>query len=211
MIKVLLVISSLNIGGAETLVKNYLLNFDRKKIDATLLCLEHAGNSMYEMELDKNGVKVIYASKKMFNGSSNIFLKLMRRLRRYFVARRIIKAEKPDVIHGHLFVNDYIKFAHPAKKTVIFYSVHSDPKKLWEMDKIGCRRDFAAAKWLVKKYDMKFITLHCDMQKEINKMFDVGDSLLLNNGIDLVKYGNRGDGKAIRKEVGIPKSAFLRQ
>ena len=59
--KIMHVIHKLDIGGAQTLVKNYMLNFDNKKNDAVLLCLNHEDSSPYEKELSNRGIRVIYA------------------------------------------------------------------------------------------------------------------------------------------------------
>ena len=59
-IKVVQFISGMNIGGAETIVKNYCLLLDKEKMNLTLLCI-HNHHSMYDKELKNAGIHVIYA------------------------------------------------------------------------------------------------------------------------------------------------------
>ena len=57
--KVMQVIHGLNTGGAETLVKEYALNFDKSVIDVVVLCFEHFNDSPYEKQLKEKNIKVI--------------------------------------------------------------------------------------------------------------------------------------------------------
>ena len=59
MIKVLQFIHGLNMGGAETLVKEYALGLDKQKFDITVLCQERL-NSPWEKRLSDAGIRVIY-------------------------------------------------------------------------------------------------------------------------------------------------------
>ena len=122
------------------------------------------------------------------------------------ITKKIIRKEKPDIIHTHVLLNNYIKFANPSKNAKIFHTVHSEPSRYWPTNK---NKDFKAAKYLVKKYNMKFICLHEKMKNEINEMFNVKDSIVLNNGIDFSKYDNVTDKKIIREKLNIPTDSFV--
>ena len=207
--KIMHFIYGLNTGGAETLVKNYMLNFDRKKNKVVLLCLEHKKDSLYGEILEKNGIRIVYAADHVPSRKKHmIFGKLFNHCYRYMVVRRIIRKENPDILHTHLAVNTFVKFARPDSKMAIFHTVHAEPRKLWL--KSGWRqiRDFRAAKWLVKHYNMRFIALHDDMKNEINNMFNVNNTLVFNNGIDLSEY-HKKNGNSMRQELNIPERAFV--
>lgn len=45
--------------GAETLVKDYVLVFDKEKYDVSVMCYEHCG-SPYEAILRDAGINVVY-------------------------------------------------------------------------------------------------------------------------------------------------------
>ena len=56
--KIVQFIHGLNMGGAETLVKDYVLGFDKEKYDVSVLCYEHC-DSPYEAILRDAGIKVV--------------------------------------------------------------------------------------------------------------------------------------------------------
>lgn len=64
MIKVVHFIHGLNMGGAETLVKDYALLIDKNKFETIVLCLNHE-NSPYEKMLEESGIQVICLRDRM--------------------------------------------------------------------------------------------------------------------------------------------------
>lgn len=208
--KVMHVIHGLNTGGAETLVKEYVLGFNKDKFDVTLLCFEHIKESPYEKILKKNNIKVIYISDYMkYNNKKGILYKIINHFQKFILVKRIIRNENPEILHTHLPINRYIKFAKPKKKTKIFHTVHSAPKALWDFEIKARKKDFYAAKWLREKYNMTFICLHDEMKNEVNTMFNTNTSLVLNNGIDFSRFENAISKEEIRKKINIPNNAFV--
>ena len=209
MIKVLHFIHGLNMGGAETLVKDYALGLDKEKFDVTVLCYEHY-DSPYEILLRKAGIKVIYvcdSCKHVFK--NNLVNKIYSFMNRIMLIRKYIREIRPDVLHTHMQVNCYIRFSKPKKPIHIFHTVHNDPQKLWFTGSLKDKRDLQAAKWLVKRYNMRFITLHSKMCEEINRLFNVNNSIILNNGIELKKFYYEGDRENLRRKLKIPIDAFV--
>lgn len=208
MIKVLHFIYGLKTGGAETLVKNYLSNFDCKKFDMTLLCLEHTDESPYEKELKNSGIRMIFVEDYLLSNKKQLLsIKFFNRLYRYFILRKILATEHPDIIHTHLYTNHLVRSVFMKDWAIIFHTIHSDPKEIWRKKEAG--KDFLAAKWLVRNCDMRFIVLHERMRNEINKMFGVTNSIVLNNGVDIEKIKNAKNNKTTRKELGISDDAFV--
>lgn len=208
--KIMHVIHEMNIGGAQTLVKNYMLNFDNKNNDVVLLCFNHEDDSPYEKELLNNGVKVIYAQDySIIKRKKNAFTKLINHYYRYILVKRIIKKQSPDIIHMHLAVNRFIRFAKPKPGTKLFYTVHSEPKAIWRAGNRKSRAEFQATKWLIDNYGMRLIVLHKKMKEEVDEMFDIQNSIILNNGIDVDKIKSPKDSGLMRNELGIPKDAFV--
>ena len=207
--KIMQVVSTLTTGGAETLVKNYALNFNKKKFDVVILSFGHVKGTPYESLLKKNGIRVVYADEHSpFKNHFGVIARAFNYFYRYVTVRMIIKRENPDIIHIHMPVNARIKFARPNRNVTMFYTVHNEPKSIWFSGKFGRKRDFKAAKWLVKHYGMRFIVLHETMKKEVDRLFGVNDSRVLNNGVDVTLY--RNDNKeTMRKKLGIPEDAFV--
>ena len=208
--KIMHVIHGLNTGGAETLVKDYALNLDKSKFDIVILCFDHIKESPYEKLLKDNNIKVIYVCDYMkYYNKKCLLFKLINHVEKYHLIKKIIHKEKPDVLHTHLPVNSYIKYSRPTKGTKIIHTVHNEPKKLWNLNIKSRKKDFYAARWLVKKYNMSFITLHDEMRKEVNELFNVNNSVVLNNGISINRFNKSIAKEDIRNKLGIPNDCYI--
>lgn len=208
--KVLHLIHGMTMGGAETLVKDYFLLIDKEKFDVVLLCMTRHGTA-YEKLLEESGIRIIYVSdliERYVKRNCGVFGKVFRRFALYYYVKKIIRAEKPDVIHTHLTVNRYIAYAHPPKDTKIFYTVHSEPKVIWAKTLMR-QMEYRALCQLSRNYDLHFIALHDGMRREINEMFHVSNTLVLNNGIDFSRFENVQDKQLVRKKESIPEDAFV--
>ena len=211
--KVLLFISSLYPGGAETLVKDYALLLDKKKFSVTILCLVRL-NSEYEKLLMNSGIKVIFLQDYLLGRSSSLFCHccsefLWRFHFDYLFARWIVKKIKPDVIHAHLLVLRYLRRFDLKKIKKVFYTVHSEPDKYWHGKTKESIDEFVAAKWLVKNKNMQLIALQKAMQAELNAMFGVNNTIVVNNGIDFSRFFNADSAQVVRQKLNIPDNAFV--
>lgn len=209
MIKVMHLIHGLSTGGAETLVRDYCLNFDKNRFDVVLLCRGRHKESPYEKELREKGIRAIFVDDHYwFKHGSNLFTKTFRHFQQYIIIRQIIKKESPDILHTHLTENCFVKFARPKRGTIIFHTVHNEPRILWDKRR-SRQKDYRAAKWLVKNYHMRFIVLHEEMKEEINRLFGVANSIVINNGIEIEKFRKKTDRSSIEKELGIDKNSYV--
>lgn len=205
MIKVMHIIHGLNTGGAETLIKEYALKLDKNKFNVILLCFEHHYDSPYESLLIKNGINIIFIEDYLKHESNSILGKYLNKIQKYFLVRKIIKNEKPDVIHTHLLVNQYIKFANLKKTTKVFYTMHGEPERYKEIS----FKNYKATKWLVKKYNMKIICLHNEMEEKVKEMYKTNNTIVLNNGIDIIKYKRVKSKNDMRKKLNIPIDSYI--
>lgn len=204
--KVMHFIHGLSTGGAETLVKEYVLKIDRNKFDIVVLCFEHYNESPYEKILADNKIRVIYVSDYMLLKNKNNFIsRVIKHIERKLLVKRFIRNENPDILHTHLCVNSYVKFAKPSKRTKLFHTVHSEPSITWHGSKRK-RNDFKCAQFLVKNNGMRFIVLHDKMRKEVNELFNVDNSIVLNNGIDFFRFNKASinDKNLIKERLNIP-------
>ncbi len=204
--KVMHFIHGLNTGGAETLVKNYALLLDNNKFEVVILCFNHYKDSPYEKILEDNRIRVIYASDYMkLYGKKGLIFKIINHIQLYFVIKMIIHKENPDILHTHLQINKYVKFARPSKDTKIFYTLHGELQRYRENDS----KDFRVVKWLIKNYNMKIICLHKEMQEEVNSFLNTENTIVLNNGVDLSKFKNVKSRVQIQEELKIPENSFV--
>lgn len=205
--KIMQFVHALVMGGAETLVKEYSMNFPKTE-DVCVLCIERK-NTPYEALLKSAGIRVIYVSDyyKPYK-SKCLFGRIANYIKKNIVVRRIIRSEIPDVIHSHLELNAFIKNAKPPKSVKLIFTVHSEVDKHWNSSR-GRKRDLKAAKWLVKHYNMRFIALHERMRNEINELFGVNDTVVVGNGVDFSRFENLLTKEEKRNELSIPEDASV--
>lgn len=204
-LKVVQFIHGMNMGGAETLVKDYLLNIDKEKFDVTLLCYQRY-NSPYDDIVAKEGIKAIYMCDDILTwGKKGIIPKIVNHYAIYILTRKYIRKLMPDVIHIHLPLNSYIKFAKPKKNTHIVYTQHFDIQKLVN----AYKNDLRCLKWIIKKYPTDIIVLDDAMKEQMVRICNTNTVHVLNNGIDILKYQKTINVNKKRKEIGIPEYAFV--
>lgn len=111
MIKVMNIISDTNIGGAGKCIINFSKNFDSKEFE--IIVVLPKGSALVK-ELQGTKVKVIE-----IDGLKDKSLDL----KSYFKLRKIIKAEKPDIVHTHASSIARIA-ARFVKGTRVIYTRH---------------------------------------------------------------------------------------
>lgn len=205
MIKVIQFIHGFNMGGAETLVKDYALLLDAEKIDLNVLCLEKH-NSPWDKTLNENGIKVIYINEMLkYKDRMGIFFRIINGVQRLYLIKKVIKGINPDIIHQHLTLSKYLIFAKPKRETCFVYTQHFDVSRLTQNYKF----DIWATKKLIKKYKSLLIALNPEMQKDLKNVYKNTKCVIVNNGIDITRFYNVISTKEKRLELGIPENAFL--
>lgn len=204
-IKLVHFIHGLSMGGAETLVKDYALGLDKNKFDLTILCLNRFDSS-YEKILEEHAISIIYISDFMpFYKRKNIFFRIINRLQRYYFVRKQLRNLHPDILHIHLPLNLMALFAWLPKSTKIFYTHHFNFTSYQK----NYHNDIWALKHLIKRYPTRLIALNENMRGQLNKCFEVSDTVILNNAINLERFKYVKAKAQIRKELGIAQDAFV--
>ena len=202
-------ISSMNVGGAETMVKDYALLMDRSQFNTKIISLDKCSHSANEQVLEKAGIEIIYLSELRYPADArlNILQKIIRKAARYYDLRKIIKEEKPDILHVHLYIGDYLKLI-PAKKWGIklLYTVHNVPERFF--DPSGKEKEkysaFKEVKRLLKDEDLTLVALHKGMEQELRELFATEHVITVNNGINLDRFHKElYNREEIRKNLGI--------
>ncbi len=185
--KILQFIRSLTSGGAEKVVSDYVLNLNVNN-ECEISVFNHLENrSPIEDILDREKIEVHYLTDNISKKNScleKVFVFFMRR-------RRLVSYLKNndfDIIHVHLDLNKYWmlnkKFLENKK---LFHTVHNEPQKNFESG-LGSKIEKLCTKHLIKKYNMRLIALHEDMRIELNEMFGVDNTAVINNGIDMERF-----------------------
>lgn len=207
-IRVVQLIHGLNMGGAEALVKEYALRLDKNKFEVVILCYERLDSPYYKI-LEDADIPIIYACDSIPTwGKRDILSRIVNHFGLYFVLKKKMRKLKPDVVHNHLCLNRYIKFAHLPTSVRILYTQHFDVQN-WNK---RYNKDVLAVKFLLRHYRMKIIALSDEMRKKICDIFSNeynNDITVLKNGIDIKKFKQAKSKEEIRKELGIAKDAFV--
>lgn len=205
MIRVVYFIHGLNMGGAETLVKNYALLLDKSKFNVTVLCYTRC-DSPYETILQQNNIPVVYLCDEMpFYEKTGLIAKLVNRFQRYWLVRRELQRLDPDIVHFHLSLSDYVRFSGLKKSVKLFYTQHFSAE-VWKSENAS---DIQNLKWLMKHYQVQPIALNASMCDSMNKILQTDNTKILNNGVDLSEYSRQYDRNKKRMDLNIPQNAFL--
>ncbi|WP_175640165.1 glycosyltransferase [Metabacillus schmidteae] len=94
--RVLHVINSLDIGGAQTLLNDALPEFEKKGVQSEVFVLKRSTEGNFEQQLKNKGIKIIYSN------ISNIYNPLQ-----ILELKKVIKKRKYDIIHSHTFPSQY--------------------------------------------------------------------------------------------------------
>lgn len=211
MIRIVHFIDTLFQGGAETLVKDYARFLDKKKFNLTVLCLRRT-ESPYERIIESLNVNVIYIC-DYFGSCKTICGRVKNKLAKTFglyhlKIKKVLFDLQPDVVHAHLAVLRYLKYAD-LNSTKFFYTVHSEPLRYWHCSTSISKKEFKASCWLIKEKKLQLIALHNSMRVELNRLFGVDNTIVINNGIDFSKFSNVLTKEKSRKKLKIPKDAFV--
>lgn len=168
MIKVMMVIPTLSIAGAERVVTDLALNIDKTVFDVEIVVLFASTDTAYEKILKKNNIKITFLNKKIGFDVSVMF-KL----------RKLIKDKSPDVIHAHLNTLLYLSVIPRQYIGKIIYTVHN----LAEYEAYGLHLKYQ--KYIFKK--VKFVAISDKVNESINRVYG-NYGILINNGIDTSRY-----------------------
>ena len=197
---------SLTDGGAETLVKDYVLNIDKKRFDTAVFVDWKISSTANTRILTESGQLIFTAYPKyslFWRGINKFF-------RRFFLVRGIrktIKDFKPDVIHVHLDALTYLADLESALNGIkLLYTCHNTVEVMF----LDNKSEEVAARELLEKNNLRFIALHKEMAEDLNKFFNVNNTAIVNNGINLERFMSvRESQRDIRTQLGIPEDSFV--
>lgn len=187
-LRVLQVVPSFNVGGAEGLVLTYLRNFDSSCMDMKAVSFYLPSGSIYDEIINDEKLPVAYLNKK---GPLDItFVKQL---------KAEIESFNPDVIHTHMSALKYVVMAGTLGKP-IFHTIHSEV-----LTDAGIY-DRVVNRFLFKKYKVTPIALHEELRTAVNRYYGCTNTVVVSNGIDVDKFKN---GVSIRDELGISGDSFV--
>lgn len=187
-IKVMHLIWSLDLGGAEQVVMDLARKLNRTYFEPMVCCLNEKGR--FAPLLEQEGVRVVALHKKP-KFDPGLLSKLI----------GLIKEEKIDLIHTHLFTaNLWGRMAASLARVPVISSEHGmDTWRTWfhlTLDKLLTpvnKRIIFVSEGVKKFYSARNSSLN-------------GKSRILYNGVDVTKFQISSDRQAVRKDLGINKT-----
>lgn len=197
--KILYVIHSLPVGGAESLVVNYLLKLKERGEEVYLLELMHTDSFLTDQVVD-NGINYYTLIKNSFlERVINKFLPVL------FVRRfnNIISKINPDVIHYHTLYRYMDCLNYNIDRCV--FTFHARVER--------CLKLGNYVKPLfdhLSKKGLKFIAISSKIEDDIRKFFPSANVINIPNGVDISDIRKHcKDKRLVRKELGIADDAFV--
>lgn len=193
--KIMYVIHSLTIGGAETIAVNYLIQLKRNGQDVVLLQMNDK-QTFLNQKLDEADVRVLTVNKTEEKG---VFGKITAILR----MRSLVTAEKPDILHVHTGLEKFRYLHFPAKRIV--YTVHSEWSRCIAQGKNHRKMLFR----LINE-GISVIVLSEKARMDVLKQFPSAKVYRIPNGFDIEKIREqRYDKSTFLHELRIPKDNFI--
>lgn len=182
--KILHVITSLSVGGAQRLLSEFL-PLMAKSYHVALLVYKRVDNDFHK-EIESSGINIISLDEPNFHNPAIIF-----RLRRIF--------KEYDVVHAHLFPSVYwASLACRGLKIKLVYTEHSTSNSRrgkWYFRPIE--------QFMYSRYD-KIISISPQTQETLQNWLCAHDNrfMVINNGVDTKRF-------AVIKKPIIPKSLIM--
>lgn len=207
--KIMYLLPSLVVGGAEKIVKDYALNLDKTKFEVVIVTTSGSSNTVNEKIILDNNIKIYFIDDLIeYHQSTNLFRRLIARLKRYRIFRKIVNKESPDIIHSHLGVNDFLALVNVNKqKIMLIHSIHSEVSVSYGK---GTHFHKWGTHYCVKNYTMKILTLHSRMKEEVKEMFGTDRSAVLNVPIDISFFAKPSvPSKITKNSLNISENSFV--
>lgn len=200
--KILYNIHSLEIGGAETVVVNFLIALKKMGHDVVLV-LDERKEGFLQDKVDQCGIP----TRALRPQNSYSF---WGKMKRWIVMKttdyhkcwtRILEEEMPDIVHLH---SNAWAIPFPAERTV--FTFHSDVER-----NLSIMGDAHRAKLMaLAEKGIAFFCLSDPAQADVRRIFHTDRTVRLPNGVDLAEIRSRTyDRTEFLRQLGIPEDAFV--
>lgn len=206
--KVIEFISSLGDGGAEILVKDYMLLTDSNRFELKLVTVYRSGVSACARQLKERNIPEY----SLLPGNNGLYRFIKHTVGFASIPRklyRIIREFQPDCIHVHMNqLHHLVPLIGKLNGIKVIYTCHNTPEQYFS--------GFSGVleRWAVQRFttykEFTLVALHNDMAKQLKDLFRYNNIIVIRNGIDFDRFANVQESKeTIRKSLGIPNDAFV--
>lgn len=209
-IKLLFIIGSLYMGGAETMLVDQILLLNRLVFDITLIVEGDRLDSLNEHRLAKlvedKELRLLFLKERLEKKNLPWLLrKVALTIDRIKFVGKYVKDEKVDIIHTHLPVNHLLLNVKVKENMALFHTVHNEPQVLF-----GKKSQYMLTKYCIHKKGMKLIGLYAGMEEELNQFFHITNSTYIPNSIVLDRFRHAQIDKSVMlKELGIAENSYI--
>ena len=196
---------SLQIGGAETVCVEYLLQLKKRGFEVCLVEDFHTTDSFLARKLQEGGVPVI----PLWKGSVTAPFGMQRKRAARLLGlshsfNRLLGTFQPDIVHLHGLPDHVDRLDFPAER--MMFTFHSRVERNLEM--LGEANTRLLKKLCIR--GMYLCALTQEDRQEAQMRLQTDRVLCIPNGLDLGKVREiRYDREELRKRLGIPKEGFL--
>lgn len=203
--KILFYIHSLHVGGAETIVTDYLLSLKSHGVEVALT-VNHHEDSFLEKKLNAAKIKIYTLGTAMPRSRLKKFiwhikLRLVNYRKKF---DKIIELEHPDLIHTHMSIARLYGGKFPINRTI--YSFHSNVERAL---RLGKKREYDILSKLSQQ-GLVFFALTDQMRSDIRRIFNTDRIYKLPNAVDIQKIrANAYTKNEFLPQIGVPSDAFV--
>ncbi|SHH92074.1 polysaccharide pyruvyl transferase CsaB [Sporobacter termitidis DSM 10068] len=179
--KIMMATMSLGIGGAETHIVELASELRRRGDDVVIA----SNGGVYVSDIEKLGIRHYQVPMNRRN--------VLTMLRSYFLLRKIIKKEEPDMVHAHARISAFIcGLLHKTMHFPFVTTAH------WVFDISGSLR-------YLTNWGQKTIAVSEDIKDYLVKNYKINerDIFVTINGIDTEKFSSGASGDKIIREFGL--------
>ena len=202
--RVVYIVHNLTVGGAETLVVNYLIELKKNECDVSLIQFTSKDTFLLE-KLKQNSIPVYTVhSKQRESFVFRVLSKLDRILLEKKRINRIIHIIKPDIIHCHTSI-PYIEQLD-FNSTQVFFTFHTAVDRALAYSP---KRFRDGLKRLVSNGG-RIIALSKEMEQDVLRNYPMANVEVIPNGVNINAIRTEiYEKKAFLRELGLPENAFI--
>ncbi|MEI6126847.1 MAG: glycosyltransferase [Pseudomonadota bacterium] len=179
-LNVLHVIPSLGTGGAEKLVLDFLIHYDKAHFNMAVVSLYAKEKTMHDKGLEKIGANVFYLNKKL-----GIDLRCVLKI------NTVIKKFKPVVVHTHLYSTKYVLLPVFINRVPVrVHTVHTIALKEFT------KADIIIQRAAYKLFNVTPVGISTTIRDSIQQLYRLENIPLIYNGVNTKKYSI-----AVKKEA----------
>ncbi len=194
-IRLLKFLTLFGIGGTEKQVVNLTKRFDRGVFELSFGCLSRWGELIGEVEREQGIPVAEYPLKSFYE---------LNAFRQQYRFARALRRDRIQIMHSYNFYGNV--FSVPAAKLAGVPCIIASVRDLGVYLRPAQLR---AQRWICKLADSIVVNASAIREWLVADGYPASKITVIRNGVDVHRYGPRGDGARLRQEFSLPPKAPL--